>query len=83
MLSYNKIGWPLGSIQSDGNYVVVNNVILQKNKVGIDGDSRLKSDYNLFWENNLNLSGITYGDSDMVADPMFVNDTVTNCKWQL
>ena len=48
----------------------------KKYKVGIDGDSRLKSDYNIFWENNLNLLGITYGDSDMVADPMFVNDTI-------
>ncbi|GIK22682.1 MAG: hypothetical protein F9K42_00730 [Ignavibacterium sp.] len=76
ILSYNKIGWPLGSIQSDGNYVIVNNVILPNNKVGVDGDSRLKSDYNIFWENNLNLVGITYGNSDIVADPMFVKDTI-------
>ncbi|MCC6254730.1 MAG: hypothetical protein IT276_07445, partial [Ignavibacteriaceae bacterium] len=76
ILSYNKIGWPLGSIQSDGNYVIANNVILTNNRVGIDGDTRVRSDYNIFWENNLNLSGITYGDSDMVADPMFVNDTI-------
>ncbi|MCC6254745.1 MAG: hypothetical protein IT276_07520, partial [Ignavibacteriaceae bacterium] len=83
VLSYNTVGWPLGSIQSDGNYVVVNNVILPKNKVGIDGDSRLKSDYNIFWENNLNLSGITYGDSDIVADPMFVNGTVPTANGNL
>ena len=83
ILSYNKIGWPLGSIQSDGNYVIANNVILTNNRVGIDGDTRVRSDYNIFWENNLNLSGITYGDSDMVADPMFVNGTVPTANGNL
>ena len=76
VLSHNKYGWPLGSIQSDGNYVAAKNLILSKNRVGIDGDDRVNSDYSIFWENEIDLSGITYGDSDIVADPMFVNDTI-------
>src|SRR5690606_15958911 len=80
ILSYNKVGWPLGSIQSDGNHVFVKNVILPHNKVGIDGDSRVRTDYNIFWENNVDLSGIIFGDSDRVVDPMFVKDTLPNSQ---
>jgi hypothetical protein len=35
-------------------------------------------DYNIFWNNENDLYGLTYGDSDKVADPMFVKDTLPN-----
>ena len=38
----------------------------------------VQSDYNLFWENNVNYHYSNYGDSDIVADPMFVKDTIPN-----
>ncbi|MBK7629406.1 MAG: hypothetical protein IPJ23_01545 [Ignavibacteriales bacterium] len=66
-----------GSIYSSANYVYVKNVIMEKNTKGISGDSRLKSDYNIYWQNTTNLDGVLLGDSDIVADPMFVNDTIT------
>ena len=34
------------------------------------------SDYNLFWENIIDYNRSIYGDSDIVANPMFVNDTI-------
>ncbi len=64
------------SITASSDYVFVNNVVLKNNSNGLSGDWMITSDYNLFWDNVNNLSGITYGDSDIVADPMFVNDTI-------
>ncbi len=67
------------SIDLSGDYLFVNNVVLSKNRKGIRGDWMVTSDYNLFWENLLgNLEGVSYGDSDRVADPMFVKDTIPN-----
>ncbi len=69
----------LGSIRTSGNRVIANNIILSKNGTGIDhsGSGFVRSNYNIFWENTAaNLSGVTYGDSDIIADPMFVNDTI-------
>ncbi len=64
------------SILSGGDYVFVNNVVLSKNKKGINGDGLVRSNYNLYWENITDLVGVTYGDSDRVADPMSVKDTL-------
>ncbi len=65
-------------IWNAGGIIVINNVILSNNLIGISTPSewpwRVKSDYNLFWQNKVDLKGITYGDSDIVADPMFVKD---------
>ncbi|MDR3666809.1 MAG: T9SS type A sorting domain-containing protein [Ignavibacteriaceae bacterium] len=37
------------------------------------------SNYNIFWNNNIDLHGlIVHGDSDWVADPMFMKDTYPN-----
>ena len=77
VLMYQDRG--VASILADADYAVVNNVILSGNKVGIDGDiGFLKTDYNIFWENDIDLAGISYGDSDKVVDPMFVKDTIPN-----
>jgi hypothetical protein len=67
----------MGSIGSTANNVTIHNTILLKNIAGISGDNKVKSNYNLFWKNiEGDLSGLTYGDSDIVANPMFVNDTI-------
>src|SRR5690606_29119758 len=70
-----------GSIVSSGNKIFVNNTILSKNFVGINqlGSGFIISNYNLFWENGIDFfSKPAYGDSDRVADPMFVKDTLPN-----
>lgn len=57
---------------------IANNVVLINNNIGIDNHSvSNKFNYNIYWKNNHNFSTITtYGDSDKVADPMFVKDTI-------
>lgn len=70
-----------GSIWSWVHPTLVNNVIFSENPVGIKGDTAVKSNYNLYWNNTIDLIGLTYGDSDRVADPMFVKDTVPSPKF--
>ncbi len=64
-------------ILTDRTSIIMNNVI-SNNNIGIANYSVFnKSDYNIFWKNNHNFSTIiAYGDSDIVADPMFINDTI-------
>ncbi len=54
------------------NLVLINNKVAIKNFTG----GTTFSNYNLFWLNETNYSGVTPGNSDFVADPMFVNDTI-------
>jgi hypothetical protein len=58
----------------------IKNNIITNTRFGISGyhsNDSTKGDYNLFW-NVVNLTGgnATLGDSNIVADPMFVNDTI-------
>ncbi len=71
-----------GSLSSSANIIYVYNVILSNNSRGIYqlGSGFISSDYNLFWGNGIDLDGTTYGDSDRVADPMFVKDTLPNSQ---
>jgi hypothetical protein len=57
---------------------ITNNVVFNNNNIGIINNSVFNnSDYNIFWKNNSNFYMITaYGDSDLIADPMFVKDTI-------
>ena len=67
-------------INTEFSTVAVNNNIV-KNSTGIYdlGGSHTKSDYNIYWKNGQNFnSNVTYGDSDMVRNPMFVKDTLPN-----
>jgi hypothetical protein len=65
------------SILAGSQNVIVTNVVLLKNKTGIDGGYQVRSNYNLFWKNITDLEfNVSYGDSDIVADPMFVKDTI-------
>ena len=59
------------------NLVIKNNVFAYNKNTAIRGfPPYVKMDYNLFWQNQNDLYGLAYGDSDIVADPMFVNDTI-------
>src|SRR5690606_18648644 len=80
-VKYNILAYG-GSLRSSGNSIYVNNVILTKNGRGLfqQGSGFISSDYNLFWENGLDVDGTNYGDSDRVADPMFVKDTLPNSQ---
>ncbi len=69
------------SIIADVYYTKVKNVILYQNNLGITGSNRVKSDFNLFWRNGNDLYQMNYGDSDRVADPMFVNDSVQSSNY--
>jgi hypothetical protein len=61
----------------------VNNVVFSKNNIGIDNYSTSnKFDYNIYWKNNHNFRTINaQGDSDIIADPMFVKDTIANAQF--
>ena len=67
-----------GSIETGVSKTIVNNVIMGKNHRGIYSNGSTKSNYNIFWKNGQDLNGLSYGDSDMVRDPMFVKDTLPN-----
>ena len=70
-----------GSLISLGNRIYTNNIVLFKNVIGLrhlGAGGFVRSDYNLFWQNGIDLDGTSYGDSDRVADPMFVKDTLPN-----
>ena len=58
-------------------------MVFSKNNIGIDNyRTSNKFDYNIYWKNNHNFRTINaQGDSDIVADPMFVKDTIPNVKW--
>jgi len=64
-----------GSIVSLNYPVYTFNSIFKNNKTGIYGWP-IVSDYNLFWDNSTNRATGALGDSDIVADPMFVKDTI-------
>lgn len=65
-----------GSIEADVNSDLINNIAVY-NQVGIRAFSGTESDYNLFWQNVANTAGgLTVDSTDIIADPMFVNDTV-------
>jgi hypothetical protein len=59
------------------NANIRNNIIANNPKYGIDGGA-FTENYNLFWNNNQDFYVIPsiYGDSDIVADPMFAKDTI-------
>jgi len=74
------VGGSPASINAGNNRFKVNNVVLANNKYAIIANGNPKIDYNIFWKNQRNLIGVNYGDSDIVADPMFVKDTLPNAQ---
>jgi len=49
--------------------------IIAKNEIGLVYPTVTSSDYNLYWQNNANTTD-QLAQHDIVADPMFVNDTI-------
>jgi hypothetical protein len=77
VLAYQYMAGSSASILTGGDWVKAKNLILIKNKTGIIGDLAVYSNFNLYWRNiTANLYGVTPGDNDIVADPMFLNDTI-------
>ncbi len=62
---------------SDGNKTVVRNNIIQNTNLGVSGGDVVSSDYNLFNNVNTPVNGGAYlNEGNIIADPMFVNDTL-------
>ncbi len=84
VLSYEKEAGTTASILNTGVKLLVNNVILSHNSIGLwtpsEWPGRVKADYNIYWQNGIDIHGITYGDSDRIADPMFIKDTIPNSQ---
>ncbi len=78
-IKQNVLAGSGAGILTDG-ISVANNVVLINNNIGVANYSAYnKFNYNIFWKNNRNFSTIiAYGDSDLIADPMFLKDTIAN-----
>lgn len=76
IITYQSSSGSTGGIISTNDILFVNNMIFINNKKGIYGGGLVRSNYNIFWNNDVNLVGVAYGDSDIVADPMLVKDTI-------
>ena len=66
-------------VTGTGNRTIIKNNILRDSDIGINkyNSSNTRSDYNLFWNvQNLMMGQPFIGNSNIVADPMFVNDTI-------
>ncbi len=51
------------------------NNISTSNSIGVVGPTRTNSDYNLYWQNNINTTD-QLAEHDIIADPMFFSDTI-------
>jgi hypothetical protein len=74
-----SINSPLAYSTSTGDRTIIRNNIAKDSYKGIESLNGLVSpDYNLFWNvEQLSSGSVILGDSNIVADPMFVNDTIT------
>ena len=81
VLSNQPGGW--GSLFITSGKMLANNIILKRNHTAIytGTGSSVILNYNLFWENLLNYNSVTPGDSDIVANPMFVKDTIPDSNF--
>jgi len=59
-----------------GSKTDMRNNISSYNNVGVVGPTDTNSDYNLYWQNNTHTGVEGFAEHDIVADPMFVNDTI-------
>ena len=74
----NGIGYKI----DNGLKTTLINNISSNNSIGIKSSYALpiNKNYNLFWKNKNNLQGVAICDSEFVADPMFVKDTIPNVQ---
>ncbi|QQS35592.1 MAG: right-handed parallel beta-helix repeat-containing protein [Ignavibacteriales bacterium] len=77
-------GFDGGAIMTGtGSQSTIQNNILTNSTTGIHryNSTHVRSDYNQFWQVEELMRGQTFlGDSNIVADPMFVNDTIPNSQ---
>ena len=65
-----NINWNDGRHMSFRNNIIAYNATGFKNSKGV-----VRSDYNIYWQNQTNISGgIVMGEHDLIVDPMFVKD---------
>ncbi len=80
IINNNLLAYSDWGILCAGDIVKTFNDMILNNIKGIESDIYLTTNYNLYWKNEINLKGVgttpVFGDSDIVADPMFVNDTI-------
>jgi hypothetical protein len=70
-----------GSIDDASSNTYIRNNIFSANHIGIKVASPPRTNYNLFWKNDINaINGYGIGPDDIFADPMFVKDTVPNSQ---
>jgi hypothetical protein len=70
----NNFGW--AGIVASWTSIIRNNIFIYNN-VGLDGQTNPNDGYNLYWGNKENVTGeITIDSTDVLANPMFVNDTI-------
>ncbi|MDP2362871.1 MAG: hypothetical protein Q8M94_03775, partial [Ignavibacteria bacterium] len=71
-----------GILTMTGHRTQIKNNIIANTFTGLDGyhsNDSTTGDYNLFWNvTNLTAGNASLGDSNIVADPMFVKDTIPN-----
>jgi hypothetical protein len=67
----NDRGYTIGSTTN------MRNNISAYNQVGVVGPTDTNSDYNLYWQNTTHAGVEGFAEHDIVADPMFVKDTIT------
>jgi len=76
----NDNGFDGGAIMTGtGSQSTIQNNIIKNSTIGIHkyNSTNVRSDYNLFWQVQQLMSGQPFiGDSNIVADPMMINDTV-------
>ena len=77
-----RSGSSSGAIITLGGYrTQIRNNIIGYSYSGLNSAEPPNSDYNLFWGNEINTRGdAILNDSDIVADPMFVKDTLPNAE---
>jgi nitrous oxidase accessory protein NosD len=66
----------LGSIYLRNTMMKVKNNVFKNNRTGLRIFGDPDDAYNLYWENLLNINNGSLNDSDIVADPMFMKDTI-------
>ena len=65
------------SISFPNSRAYIRNNIISNSDKGIQTEATLNSDYNLFWNNEINANnGSAFGEHDLFVDPMFVKDTI-------
>jgi nitrous oxidase accessory protein NosD len=75
IISVNS-NYVFGSVYLRNTMMKVKNNVFQNNQAGLRVFGDPNDEYNLYWKNQTNVNNGQINDSDIIADPMFVNDTI-------